>query len=794
MAFRKIGRAQHASSDRRTAPACKRLQFALAALALGTCAPAMAQADRTVLPIPPAPFTGTIADNVLDAVAAQHMPVRAPQGAPNVLLFMSDDVGFAMSSAFGGPVLTPNFERLARTGERFNRFHTTGICSPSRAALLTGRNHHNAGVGWLSDVTSGFPGYTGRIQRDTATVAQILQLNGYSTAMFGKHHNVPAEDRSEAGPFHAWPTGLGFEYFFGFPYGDTDQYSPNLYRGVTRVDPDEGQGKMLDERLTDDLIRWVHNQKAGAPDKPFLAYLAPGSTHAPHQVPPEWIDRFKGRFDEGWDKMRVESWRRQLAMGMIPKGTRLTPRPSEIPAWDSLTPRERAFHARTMEVAAAQLAFQDAQLGRVLDELQRMGELDKTLVAVVLGDNGASGEAGPPGAKNELRAMDRIPERKEWILSNMDKLGGPETYENYSVGWAWAMNAPFRWVKQYADMLGGIRNGMILNWPGHVEHPGSICGRFAHLIDIAPTVLDAAGLPVPREVLGTMQKPMNGQSLLSDLQSCNADAQRTQYFEIGGKIGLYHDGWFLSGEDGRTSWETLPPTGLRPQMIWTLYDLSRDFSQSTDLSAKYPEKLEEMKALFRAEAEKNNVYPLDYRFGMARAIGTRSLGGGRKHFDFWGKDVSIPATSDPILMARPFTLSAALQLNSAQASGAIVALGSWFGGWSLYLDEGRPAFVWARSTDPQETYKVVSDKTLPRGASTLTMQFQTKMPGGPAQIVLSAGGQEYARLEVAVNYFHPAGNGETLDIGHDLGVPVTHYRTAYGAIEGDVSHVSVDFQ
>ena len=769
-----------------------RMTLAIAALAAGTCTAALAQADRTVLPLPRPPFSGTIADNVLDATPAPVVPVRAPEGAPNVLLFMSDDVGFAMSSAFGGPVPTPNFERLARTGERYNRFHTTGICSPSRAALLTGRNHHNAGVGWLSDIASGFAGYNGRIQRDTATIAQVLRLNGYSTAMFGKHHNVPAGERSEAGPFGAWPTGLGFDYFFGFPYGDTDQYSPDLYRGVARVDPDEGKGRMLDERLADDLIRWVHNQQAGAPDKPFLLYLAPGSTHAPHQVPREWIERFAGKFDEGWDRARVETWRRQLAMGIVPAGTRLTPRPEEIPAWVELGAEERAFHARTMEVAAAQLAFQDAQLGRVLDELQRMGELDHTLVAVVLGDNGASGEAGPPGTIDELRGMDRIPERKAWMIANRNKLGGPDTYENYSVGWAWAMNAPLRWVKQYASMLGGIRNGMILSWPGHVTHPGSVCAQFSHLIDIAPTVLEAARLPAPKMVLGTAQKPIDGASLLPSLTTCDADRPRTQYFEIGGKIGLYHDGWFLSGEDGRTSWENLPPTGARPQIRWTLYDLTRDWSQSTDRSASEPQRLDAMQALFRKEALANDVFPIDHRFAAARAAAVMH-GSGRKHFEFWGKDVSIPANGEPLLLARGFTLQAELRLDRPQASGAVVALGSRFGGWSLYLDRGRPAFVWARSTDPQEIFTVVSDRALAQGENILELTFATAKPGGPAQVVISSEGQETARVALPVNYFQPAGNGETLDIGRDLGVPVTAYRTAHGAIQGDVPHVVIDF-
>ncbi|MBW8755559.1 MAG: sulfatase-like hydrolase/transferase, partial [Sphingomonadales bacterium] len=454
----------------------RRFELLLAATMLATVAQAAAQTppDRTVLPIPAAPFTGTIAENVLDAKAPPAAPVRAPQGAPNVFLMMSDDVGFAMSSAFGGPVPTPNFERLAAQGQRYNRFHTTGICSPSRAALLTGRNHHNAGVGWLSDIPAPYPGYGGRILPETATIAQMLRLNGYSTAMFGKHHNLPSNERSEAGPFDGWPTGLGFDYYFGFVNGDSDQYSPILFRGIQRADPDEGTknsgAEMLDKRLADDVIRWVHNQKAGAPDKPFLVYMAPGSTHAPHQAPPEYIARFRGKFDQGWDKVREASFRRQLAEGIVPKGTRLTPRPAEIPAWDNLTPAQKAFAARAMEVAAAQLAYQDEQIGRVLDELQRMGELDNTLVAIIEGDNGASAEAGPPGTINELRGM-AGGEDEAWMQANTDKLGGPMTYESYPAGWTWAMNTPLRWTKQYASFLGGIRNGMILSWQGHVAHP-----------------------------------------------------------------------------------------------------------------------------------------------------------------------------------------------------------------------------------------------------------------------------------------------------------------------------------
>jgi len=761
-------------------------------LAATLCSQASAQ-DRMVLPVPEAPFDGVIAENVLDSTPGTARDIRAPEGAPNIFIFMSDDVGFSMSSAFGGPVPTPNFERLARQGQRYSRFHSTGICSPSRAALLTGRNHHQAGVGWLSDIPSPYPGYGARIRPDTATVAQILRLNGYNTAMFGKHHNVPSGERSEAGPFDAWPTGLGFEYYFGFPYGDSDQFSPIMYRGIQRAPQSENDGRLVDQMLADDIIRYVHNQKAGNPDKPFMVYLAPGSTHAPHQAPPEYIARFKGKFDQGWDKMRVETWRRQIAMGIIPKGTRLTPRPSQIPSWDSLTAEQKAFAARTMEVAAAQLVFQDEQLGRVLNELERMGEFDNTLFAVVLGDNGASGEAGPPGTINELRGMRQPQEREAWMFANTDRLGGPMTYGNYPVGWAWAMNTPLPWVKQYADMLGGIRNGAIISWSGHVAHPGSICAQFGHLNDIVPTVLEAVKLPAPTMVLGTKQKPMDGQSLLPSLDKCDAGKPRTQYFEITGKMGLYHDGWFLSGEDGRDSWKDIGSGGARPKVTWTLYDLTKDFSQSTDISAKMPEKTQEMIALFKQEARANNVFPIDHRFGAARAAPT-TFASPVKHFEYWGKDVSLPVIGNgPFLAARSFTLDADLVLDKPGASGAVLAWGSRFGGWSLYLDHGRPAFTWARSTDPEEIAHVTSERTLPQGKTSLSMRFAVQGFAERAEVVLSSGEEEFARVQFPMAMLMPAGGGETLDVGRDLGVTVTDYATPHGMIEGDVPHVRIDF-
>jgi arylsulfatase len=446
-----------------------------------------------------------------------------------------------------------------------------------------------------------------------------------------------------------------------------------------------------------------------------------------------------------------------------------------------------------MEVAAAQMAYEDVQVGRVIDELQRMGALDNTLIAVVLGDNGASGEAGPPGTINELRSIQTHDESEAWMQANTDRLGSAATYENYPVGWAWAMNSPYRWTKQFASMLGGIRNGAIIAWKGHNAHPGSICAQIADLIDLAPSILDAAHLPAPQTVYGIRQKPIDGESLLPSLTACDANKPRTKYFEIGGKMGLYHDGWFLSGDDGRPSWEMTLTAKDQRKVEWTLYDLTKDFSQSTDLSAKDPRQLQAMLALWQQEATRNHVFPIDYRRAMERAD-RASVGPPRKHFDYWGKDVSIPATgSAPFLAARNFTLDAAIVLDRDDSSGAVLAWGSKFGGWSLFLDHGRPAFVWAKSTDPSEMATIRADKPLPQGASTLRLRFTTQGPGKGAEAVLSAGGVELAKGHLPDNAFTPSGGGETLDVGRDLGVTVTDYATPHGRIEGDVPHVAIDF-
>jgi len=767
----------------------KRRLIMTSALSLVMIAPLRAQ-DRSVLPSAQPPFDGVVAENMLDAKLPTLRPVRAPQGAPNVLLFMADDVGFAMSSSFGGPVPTPNFDKLAATGQRYNRFHTTGICSPTRAALLTGRNHHNVGVGHLSDTPTGFPGYTGGIGPETTTIAQVLRLNGYSTAMFGKHHNLPNGDDSAAGPFDYWPTGLGFEYFFGIVAGDSDQFSPNLYRGTNRVDPDEGRGRMLEQRLADDIVDWVHNQKAAAPDKPFFIYYAPGSTHAPHQAPPEFITRFRGKFDQGWDRLREESYRRQLKSGIIPRSTKLTPRPAEIPAWGSLSAQDKAFAIGTMEVAAAELAYQDEQFGRVVAELERMGQLDNTLIIAIQGDNGASGEAGPAGTINELQHINGLKEDPSWLASNVTRLGGPMTYENYPVGWAWAMNTPLRWVKQNPSMLGAIRNGMIVNWRGKVAHAGMLCSQFGHVVDIAPTIYEAAGLPAPSTVYGVKQKAIDGQSLMASFQQCEPERPRTQYFELTGMRGLYHDGWFASRNTGRLAWEKVPPGGARNLGEWELYDLRRDFSQSTNMAPANAALTQSLAALWQREAERNNVYPLETRFGSARTLIRPEM---RKQYDFWGKGVSLTAIRTPIWAGRSYTIQADVLPDRADASGVVMAVGSHFAGFSLFLDQGRPVFVYARSTDPGQIYRIAADRPLPAEQIALRLRFDSDGAGKGAKVTISQEGAVLATGRISETFLAPSGLTETLDIGRDIGVPVTDYRTPHGAFEGDVRRVTITF-
>lgn len=751
---------------------------------------------RLSLPIAPLPFAGRIGPTPETSVPDWPRRVQAPVNAPNVLLIMTDDVGFAASSAFGGPIPTPNLDMLAQRGLRYNNFHTTAICSATRAALLTGRNAHRVGEGLLSDLPSGYPGYSSAMPLSAASVAQVLRLNGYNTAMFGKHHNLPNWEASDAGPFDHWPTGMGFDHFFGFVGGDTDQYAPHLYRDNSRVSDAEANGDLLDKRLADEAIGWIHNQKAAAPDKPFFAYIAPGSLHAPHQAPDAWIARFKGQFDGGWDKLRQDSFRRQRAMGIVPPDAVLTPRPAEIPAWDSLDADARFVEARSMEVAAATLAYQDAQIGRVIDELKRMGQFDNTLVIFIEGDNGASGEAGPRGTANEIgHIANGVTDDTESLMRVVDKLGGPETYSNYPVGWAWAINCPFRWVKQIASHLGGIRNGLVMTWPEGIRAQGELRSQFGHVNDIVPTILEAAGLPAPHSVRGVAQMPMDGTSLAYSFNDPRAPEQhKSQYFEIAGNIGFYQDGWFLSNTPTRLPWEKRA-NGETPR--WELYNLRQDYSQAHDLAAKNPAKLAEMQALWEKAAADNSVFPIDTRFADVRQrAGMAPLAAqlARTKFTYWGADTSVSLMAAPSLAGRSFTLTADIVVPPNGGSGVLTAYGSRLGGWSFYLDkDGVPVALEAFSHKPEDKFAIRAPRPLAAGPAQVRFEFISDtglFAGGMMHIAVN--GQRVAEGRIPRTIQIPAGLGETFDIGRDTGVPVTDYGRPHGRFDGIVRRVDVE--
>ncbi|MDD3798464.1 MAG: arylsulfatase [Novosphingobium sp.] len=734
--------------------------------------------QRTVLPIPQAPFAGKVAPTVAASVQSFPERVKAPAGAPNVVLIMTDDVGFGVASTFGGPVPTPNLDRLAERGLLYNRFHTTALCSPTRAALLTGRNQHAVGSGVVTDMATGYPGYTTMIPKSAATVAEILKQNGYNTAMFGKHHNVPMWEATAAGPFDRWPTGLGFEYFYGFIGGATNQWHPNLFRGTSRVEqPDRGRpDSVVDRFLADDAIHWIHEQKASAPDKPFFLYFATGTAHSPHQAPKAWIDRFKGRFDEGWDVLRAETVRRQEASGVIPPGTQVTPRPEGLPAWDSLSSDDKRVSARMMEVFAGMIAYQDAQIGRILDEIDRMGLSEDTLVLFIEGDNGASPEGGLAGSTNTgFTIVDRGHEDTAWRLPQLDVLGSEHTQGHFPVGWTWALDAPFPWMKGVASHLGGVRNGLVVSWPGHIA-PGGMRGQFVDVTDIAPTILDAAGIPEPESVNGVAQQPVDGISFAYSFADGKAQGRRrTQYFELLGTRGIYHNGWWAGTTPQRLPWQATVPKTNVTDWPWELYDLDHDFAQARNLAAIRPEKLGELKALWAQEAERNHVYPLDDRT-LAR-FRINPYRDERTEYTYWGADIRVPDESAPPLKVRSFTIDADVEIPAGGGEGVLVALGGRFGGWSFYLKDGKPVALHAASQQPRDRYRVAADKAVPPGPAHIGFGFVFDKPQAGERerhgtLTVSVNGKEVARGRVEGMAAFDEGP-DTFDVGNDTGSPVT---------------------
>jgi len=671
---------------------------------------------------------------------------QAPAGAPNVLLIMTDDVGFGASSTFGGPVATPTFDALAKDGLRYNAFHTTAMCSPTRAALLTGRNHHAVASGSIADVSVDEEGYTSVIPKSAATIGRVLHDNGYDTAFFGKNHNTPVWENGPMGPFDNWPNAWGFDYFYGFNAAFADQFHPDLVENRNPVRPPDQPGYILDRDLADHLIHWLRVQHTQRPDHPFFAYFASGAIHAPHMAPREWIDRFKGQFDQGWDKLREESFARQKKLGVVPANAVLTPRPAGLPAWKSLTPQMRQVYARMMEAAAGQLAYFDFQIGRVIEDLRQSGELDNTMVIYIQGDNGASAE-DYRGSNQELRVIAGFEATDAELAKEIDKHGGPEAFGNYPAAWAWATNAPFQWGKRVASHLGGLRDGMVISWPDRIKDVGRIRTQFSHVIDIAPTIYEAAHITPPTVVDGVPQRPIDGVSMVYTFDHPDAPPRhREQYFEMLGNRSYYKDGWMASTIPGRMPWGgggDADPYKFK----WALYNLNVDWSQSKDVSAKYPTKLAELKADFDEAAKTYHVYPLNADLGPRMAARYRpSILDDRTSYTFYPGDTRYVGYAFPST-GPGWTISASVGVDGAGADGPVLVQGDHFGGQALVIDQGRPTYIY-NPGDMEHVVKLQSPEALDAGRHAIAVAF--KPAGGRigSVIDLMVDGKSVAQTQV----------------------------------------------
>jgi arylsulfatase A-like enzyme len=729
-----------------------------------------------VLPIPEQPFKGKIGRTAKDSTPDFPIPLAAPKGAPNVLLIMTDDVGFGAPSTFGGPIPTPNFDKVAKAGLRYNNYHTTALCSPTRAALITGRNHHTCASGVITEFGTGFPGYNTLMPKSCGTVAEILKQNGYNTSWYGKNHNVPDWQSSQAGPFELWPTGLGFEYFYGFIGGDTNQWHPALVDGTNPVEAPNDPNYHLDADLADHAVSWIRQQHSLAPDKPFFAYYSPGLCHSPHHAPKEWIAKFKGKFDQGWDKVREETLARQIKLGVVPAGTKLTPRPKEIPSWESRSADEKKLYAHMMEVYAGCLAYCDHNIGRVIQAVEDTGELDNTIIIYQMGDNGASGEGTLQGLANELGvAGNGVVESLPYLLSIQDDLGGPLTYNHYPVGWAHAMCSPFQWTKQVASHFGGTANNLVISWPKRIKQVGEVRSQFSHVIDIAPTILEAVGVKEPTMINGVKQTPIEGTSLVYTFDDAKAPTRhKTQYFEMLGNRAIYHDGWMASTTPLRLPWQA--GTENSPDDFkWELYHVAEDFSQANNLAVQNPAKLKELQGVFDVEAKKYNVLPLDASFAARLDVNLRpSLTRGRSTFTYYPGTIRVPEGAAPEVRNKDFTITAEVEIPEGGADGVLVTQGGRFGGWGLLLQDGKPEFDYAYSNQKQHKYRVVAKDKLAPGKHTIKFDFKYDGPGiGKSGTgTLSVDGKEVAKGKIERTIPTRFSLDETLDIGMDTGTPV----------------------
>ncbi len=770
-----------------------RLSLLAATIGLGSslCA---AEVDRSAIPMKLTEFEGKIGKNYKESTSKWQSPVKAPDGAPNVIIILLDDVGFGQVSTFGGLIPTPNLDKMASEGLRYNRFHTTAVCGPSRAALLTGRNHHDAGSGFLMEWATGFPNYSTMIPKETATIAEVLKDNGYATWWYGKNHNTPDWEQTVAGPFDRWPTGLGFDYFFGFNSGETHQFYPTLFENTVAVEQDKSpeEGYHFTTDMTDRAIAQMRFSKSVAPNKPFFMYFAPGAMHAPHHVTAEWRDKFKGKFDMGWDKYREVVYKQQLKMGILPEGTKLTLRPDWVPAWDSLNKEQKKVYAALFENFAGFFAHTDHEVGRLLDAVKELPDAENTMVIYIVGDNGASSEGGPDGTLNEIKGLNGINTKIEEIAENLDKLGGPESEPHYPVGWAWAGNTPFQWVKQVASHLGGSRNPMVVTWPAKIKHDDKPRDAFLHLVDILPTVLDAAHIPMPETVKGIKQKPLAGKSFLASFSDPAFKGRTEQYFEVLSNRSIYKNGWKANAQHTKPWRQDLAP-GKWEQDNWELYNLDKDFSEANDLAKKMPEKLEAMKKEFDAAAEKYHVYPLDDRGAARLAVPKPAVTGAdenTKVYTYYEGATRIPEPAAPPMKNRSWTLKADVKTEGAKTEGVIMAFGGVAAGMTLYMKDGVPIFDY----NFFEKHTVLKGDKATEGEMKIELKFDYKgkdKAGAGADLTLTINGKKVAEGKMEATVSGRFGI-DTFGIGEDSGQPVTNkYKTPF-KFTGEIEKVSIE--
>jgi len=750
--------------------------FATLLIGLFTAASAQDKLDRTILPIqePEQPTYSEL--DVRNVEAPPRFEVKAPKRAPNVVIVLIDDVGFGATSTFGGPIQTPTLDRLARSGLRFNNFHTTALCSPTRMCIKTGRNHHTCNTGSIMETATAFPGNTGQLPNSVAPLAEMLRLNGYSTGAFGKWHETAAWETSVSGPFDRWPTHQGFDKFYGFIGGETDQWYPLVYDGVTKVNPPKTEDYHFTVDMTNQAINWVKAQQSMTPDKPFFVYFATGAVHAPHHVPKAWADKYKGKFDKGWDQTRQETTELQKKLGVIPADTELAPRPDDIKAWDSLPAGHRKLFTRQAEVFAGFMEQTDHEVGRLVNAIEDIGEMDNTLFIYVAGDNGTSAEGGFVGMYNEMTYFNNVTEKVEDLIPLIDKWGGPETFPHMAAGWAVAFDAPFTWTKQVASDFGGTRNGMVIHWPQGIKEKGGLRTQFSHAIDVAPTVLEATTLPEPKIVNGTPQTPIEGTSLVYTFDDAKAkERHTTQYFEMFGNRAIYHEGW-LARTLHRAPWQATKQKPLESD-VWDLYDVTKDFSLVNNLASEQPERLKNLQALFMEEAEKYHVLPIDDRV-IARVnpaiAGRPDVMGGRTSLTLYEGMNGMLENTFINIKNQSVAIKAKLEIPDGGANGVVLCQGGRFGGWSLYVKDGKPAYTY--NFLGLEQFTVAAKNPLPSGSVSIELDFAYEGgkdefgKGGTA--VLSVNGKAVATGRIGRTQPLLFSADETADVGLDNQTPV----------------------